>query len=132
MKTREPLLYSLFALVVFSLFCSCHKEEIKEPIDYRDNWVGEYLSLYDPHTGADSWQIVISVEKVKSLDSALYFHCYGDYNAKFVSKVDFYGKFSSYVKYFGSFYAEDSIVIVRHIDHSTFSTEDKFFGKKIK
>ena len=130
MKTTNILRYSLLALVILLLFCSCHKEE--EPTDYRDKWVGEYSSFHDLHTGAPPLQMFISVEKVKGLDSALYFHCYGDCNAKFVSNVDFYGKFSSYAKYFGSFYTEDSIVIIRHIDYPTFAEEYKFSGKKIK
>ncbi len=129
---KKHLLLVFVLCLIGGLFCACHKEEIKEPTDYRDKWVVEYSCLYDPHTGAAPWQIFIRVEKVKSLDSALYFYCYGGIDAKFVSSVDFYGNFSSYTRYFGSFYAEDSIVVVRHIDFSTFSDEIKFHGKKIK
>ena len=56
---KNTLFYSFFALVVFSLFCACHKEEIKEPVDYRDDCLGTYYC-----TGTSSGKSVVDTLKV--------------------------------------------------------------------
>ena len=40
---KKHLLLVFVLCLIGGLFCACHKEEeIKEPTDYRDKWVGEY------------------------------------------------------------------------------------------
>ena len=59
MKTNNVLIYSYLALVLILLFCSCHKEEIKEPTDYRDDCLGTYYC-----TGTSSGKSVVDTLKV--------------------------------------------------------------------
>ena len=115
---KKHLLLVFVLCLIGGLFCACHKEEIKEPVDYRDKWVGEYFCPFNRHGAA--FPTTIKIVKVKSLDSALYFYCYGDFNTKFISNVDIYGNFFYTANYYGKFFAEDSIVL------------KQVYGKKIK
>ena len=66
------------------LFCSCQKEEeIQEPVDYRDKWVGEY-EHFDQNGIKDG---SIFITKVYDYDSRIWVKGMGVNMAPYIDKM---------------------------------------------
>ena len=103
---KKHLLLVFVLCLIGGLFCACHKEEdIKEPTDYRDKWVGEYEHF--DQNGIRNGSIFIT--KVYDSDTWIWLKGMGLKNAHYIDKD---GNMPDQYNLMG--YIHDDTLAVRH------------------
>ena len=103
---KKHLLFVFVLCFIGNLFCACHKEEeIKEPTDYRDKWVGEYEHF--DQNGIRNGSIFIT--KVYDSDTWIWLKGMGLKNAHYIDKD---GNMPDQYNLMG--YIHDDTLAVRH------------------
>ena len=135
---KKHLLLVFVLCLIGGLFCACHKEEIKEPTDYRDKWVGEYECVeyytnYTNETGqrqSGSTKQKLQIEKDVTVNNIKISNNIGI--ATITEEGNFHSmKHASWGTYYSGCFFNDSIVLYQANMYPGGSSERYISGKKI-